>query len=292
MKSKIAVFLLAAIGLFGCHSDHYYHNEAVKRARQFLLENTADLNSEQINYVRFNAPVLLHSKVIGGGKMVPDYLPVELHQVCVTWIIPGKEDLYMVFGVSTGRMSDWSPNRIIKRSFLKSKAVLPAAADSCVKYAQNNFFNRLDSDEICIVRFTTPYLYATDFDLNFNPTGELGDKELAETRSKAGEKRQYSLVWKLHRRNLVFSGLGGAGFVGWDFAMAGLLTDAELSPHLKKELMTPADYFKPFPKDKEPPPPTEEKKKPATPATESKPATPAAESKSAAPATESKKEEK
>ena len=220
--------------------------------------------------------------------MAPDYLPMELHQVCVTWIIPGKEDLYMVFGVSTGRMSDWSPNRIIKRSFLKSKAVRPAAAEACVKYAQNNFFNRLGSDEICIVRFTAPYLYATDFDLNFNPTGELGDKELADARTKAGEKRQYSLVWKLNRRNLVFSGVGGAGFVGWDFAMAGLLTDEELSPHLKKELMTPADYFKPFPKEKEPPPPADAKKKPAPPATESKPAAPATESKSVPPATESK----
>ena len=273
MKTKIAIFLLAAVALCGCHSDHYYHNEAVNRARRYLLENTADLDSEQINYVRFNTPVLLHSKVLGGGVMRPGYVPMEMHQVCVTWIIPGKDDLYMVFGVSTGRMSDWSPNRVIKRSFRKSKAVLPDAAAPCVAYAQNNFFNRLEPNEISIVRFTAPYLYATDFDLNLNPTGKLSDKELAEARTKASAKKQYSLVWKLNRRNLVFSGLADAGFVGWKSEMAGVLSDAELAPHLGKELMTPADYFKPFPAEKEPPAvKVAPAAKPAAKAPESKPA--------------------
>ena len=94
MKAVFALFLLAALGLSGCHSDHYYHNEAVDRARKFLLKNAPELNAEQINFVRFNAPVLLHNPVLGEFKPMYERLPMELHQVCITWIIPGKDELY------------------------------------------------------------------------------------------------------------------------------------------------------------------------------------------------------
>ncbi|MCI5778350.1 MAG: hypothetical protein MR051_00780 [Lentisphaeria bacterium] len=260
MKAVFALFLLAVLGLSGCHSDHYYHNEAVERARKFLLKNAPELNAEQINFVRFNAPVLLHDQVLGELKPAYERVSMELHQVCITWIIPGKDELYMVFGVSTGRMDDWEPNRVIRHRKLKSLAVLPKVAPECRKYAQDNFFSRMDSDEICVCRFTMPYLLSTNFDPNLDPDGKLGPDALAAARKKAEDLRQYSLVWKFAGRNLVFTGLGKRGFKGWKFTMAGLLSDEELKPFVVSELMTPADYLNPFPEDKEPPGAAEEKK--------------------------------
>lgn len=253
MKEKIALFIFAALLFCGCHSDQYYQNEAVGRARKFLLQNTNDLTAEQINFVRFNTPVLLHSLVSGDVKerSTPRNLPREQYQVCVTWIIPGKDDLYMVSGVSGARMSDWYPNRLIKRSFRKDSAVLPKAAAQCVAYAENSFFTGMTPDEINQVRFSMPYLYHSSLALNLDPAGNADSAALAELRQKAAEKNQYAVVWKLGRRNLVFAGLADPGFKGWNIALAGFFTDRELSGKLSIELMTPGDYMKPFPVEKE-----------------------------------------
>ena len=254
MKAKIGFFLLAALALGGCHSDHYYHYEAVKQARKYLLQNVTDLDTEQINFVRFNTPVLLHSKFFDSSRTDVEHVSVEMYQICVAWIIPRKDEVYMVYGASSARMNDWRPVRVLKKPYLKSKAVLPAAAGECRTYAQNNFFSRMSAEEIVRLRFTGPYLYSTNFELNFNPDGKLDAAAVAAAKAKAADRRQYSLVWKLSGRNLVFSGLAAPGFDKWSIAMAGILSDAELNPHLVRELMTPADYVKPFPKDKEPAP--------------------------------------
>ena len=94
VMKKFFVSILFAAVLCGCHSDQYYHNEAVERARKYLLENSSDLSSEQIYFVRFNAPVLLHAPVLSGGTASANRLSAEKHQVCVTWMIPGKKELY------------------------------------------------------------------------------------------------------------------------------------------------------------------------------------------------------
>ncbi len=250
MKKILAALLFAAV-LCGCHSDQYYHNDAVERAREFLLKNCDDLSSEQIYFVRFNAPVLLHAPVLKSSGANANRLPVEKHQICVTWMIPGKDKLYMVFGVSSGRMSDWSPNRMVYKSVIKSRTVLPDAAAKSVKYAKNNLRGELSAREFNFVRYSMPWLLSTDFELNFNTDGKLDASGISDAKKKTEGKKQYSVVWKFGGRNLVCSGLASAGFNGWDIMMAGIVDDATLSRHTKMELMTPEDYYKPFPAEKE-----------------------------------------
>ena len=253
MKEKIALFIFAALLFCGCHSDQYYQNEAVGRARKYLLQNTADLSTEQINFVRFNPPVLLHAPVLGdtSGKTVPLKLAHEQHQVCVSWMIPGKDELYMVFGVSSARMADWQPERVIKRTYRSNRTVIPQTASKCISYAQGSFFSQMSVEEINKLRFTMPYLYHSSFALNFDPAGGADEAALKELRAKAAGKKQYALVWKMSGRNLVFAGLGEPGFKNWDIMMAGFFSDSELASTLGTELMTPDDYAKPFPVEKE-----------------------------------------
>ncbi|MBR2345903.1 MAG: hypothetical protein IKA71_09010 [Lentisphaeria bacterium] len=251
---KMSLLLLPLLLFCGCHSDQYYQNEAVERARRFLLENSTDLTSEQINFVRFNTPILLHAPVLS-KKVSSDIvkIPVELHQICVSWMIPGKEETYMVFGVSTPRMRDWQPERIIRKSIEKEVAVMPSAAGRCISYARNNFFEELTLEEYNMLRYTKPYLYSTDFDLNVDPTGQIPEAELIGLRKGVAAKRQYSVVWKLPKRNLVFSGWGYDNFANWDIAMVGFMDDAEFSKHALLELMMPDDFYKSFPAEKEMP---------------------------------------
>lgn len=250
MKKIFAMLLFAAV-LCGCHSDQYYHNEAVERARNFLLANSSDLSSEQIYFVRFNSPVLLHAPVLDAAASSATRLSAAKHQICVTWMIPGKEELCMVFGVSGGRMSDWQPNRIIYKKVITASTVLPQVADKCVKYAGNYLRRELSDAEYNSVRYTMPWLLATAFEVNFNPEGSLPEKDVAALKRDAGGKKQYSVVWKFGGRNLVFTGLALPGFKKWDIMMASVVSDAELAGHTVMELMTPDDYSKPFPVEKE-----------------------------------------
>lgn len=94
-------------------------------------------------------------------------------QICVTWAIPGMDRYYMVFGVSSGRMDQWYPNRLIRKVFTLPNRQLEAAVGAARAYAQNALFSRMDTHEFNSVRFTLPYLLLTNFDLAVNPDGTL-----------------------------------------------------------------------------------------------------------------------
>jgi len=250
VKRAFFVLLLALIA-GGCRSELYYQHRAVERARKYLLENCRDLSSADINFVRFNAPLLLHSPVIGSHDEETRYekLVSELQQICVTWMIPGKKDLYMVFGVSGARMDGWYPNRIILRDYTRYQPVLAQAVSKTRKFAQDNFFDDLGVTEANHVRFSFPYLIRTKFDLNFNPDGKKSPEELAKIRKDAEDKIQYSLVWKLDGRNLVFAGLSKPGLGDWDFSFAQIIDDKELGENTVKVVMIPADGLKKLPEE-------------------------------------------
>ena len=250
VKRSLFALLLLLIAA-GCRSELHYQHRAVERARKYLLENSPDFSTEEMAYVRYNAPLLLHSPVLGSynEKTKSEKLASELQQICVTWMIPGRKDLYMVFGVSGARMDAWEPNRIIVRSYDRYAPVLANAVAATRSYAQNNLFDEMGVQEANTVRFSFPYLMRTNFKLNLDPTGKKSIQELAEARAIADQKIQYSLVWKLDGRCLVFAGLSSVGFKDWDFSFAQLMDEKELKAHLVKEVMTPADGLKPLPED-------------------------------------------
>ena len=248
LKRAFFVLFLASM-IAGCRSELYYQHRAVEKARKYLLKNCNTLKEDDIYFVRFNAPLLLHSPVLeyNDTNREPERLSSELQQICITWLIPGKKDLYMVFGVSGARMDDWNPNRIIVRDYKKYQPVLMGAVEKSRNYAQNNFFADLNAAEANLVRFSFPYLVRTKFDLNFNPDGKKSADELAAVRKSAAGKIQYSLVWKFGGRNLVFAGLSNAGFADWDFSFAQIIEDRELDAHTVKVVMTPAEGLNPLP---------------------------------------------
>ena len=237
------VFALAlAVVAAGCRSDIYYQTGAVERARDYLLANCSDLTSEEINFVRFNTPVLLHAPVLGeaGMSSKKEHLTSELRQICVTWIIPGRENLYMVFGVSGPRMDGWQPNRVLVRNYHKHTPVLAAPAGLARLYAQNNFFADMNPADVNTVRFTFPYLMRTDFELNFDLQGNLETADVDKLRAGAAGKIQYSLVWLLDSgKALVFAGLADEGMANWNIQIAQIMDKTELDEHVTAVVMTP-----------------------------------------------------
>ncbi len=250
MKAKIFSPVIAAILILcGCRSDQYYHEQASERARKHLLENSRHLTSEQINHIRFNAPFILHAPVLDAGTPVEleTAVAIEKHQICFGWLLPDRKDVLMVFGVSNSRMDDWYPNRIISRRFDHQDPPLVAAAKKCVDYAQQNLFNLMNPREINQVRFTFPYLVQSSFGLNINPEGKLTAEELKLQLDTYSTMTEFSIVWKLNRRNLVFSGYATSEFQQWNILFADFVNDEELAKCTVKEIMTPSEALNPFP---------------------------------------------
>ena len=77
-------------------------------------------------------------------------------QICVTWMIPEKTDVYMVFGISTGRMWDWYPNRLIRKTFTPPDLSRIAAISAAREFVRNNLYYDLSARELNAVRFENP----------------------------------------------------------------------------------------------------------------------------------------
>ena len=251
MIYRIVFALVVAGFVAGCRSDIHYQSQAIDRARKYVMDNRGDLTSEEINFIRFNAPVLLHAPVLGsaGGHNVKEHLSTELRQICVTWLIPGRDDLYMVFGVSGPRMDDWQPKRILIRDYDSHTPVLFAPAGAARSYAQNNgFYADMSSEDINTVRFTFPYLMRTAFELNFDPQGELDEVDVEKLRSGAAEKIQYSLVWLLNDgKAIVFAGLADRGMKNWNVRLVQIMDKTELDEYVVAVVMTPEQGLEALP---------------------------------------------
>ncbi len=251
MLKSVFFALLLAVVCAGCRSDIYYQNRAVERARKYLLENCSDLTPDEGMFVRYNAPVLLHAPLLGEqGNLYPgqERLHSPLRQICVTWLIPGRKDLVMVFGVSHPRMDAWEPNRILIRDYSSHVPAINVALDTARNYAKNNFFRDLNTVEVNAVRFSYPGLLRTSFELSFDVTGKQSDAKVAEALEKAENMVQYSLVWKLGAdKNLVITGLSDRKFSTWDIMLAEIMNDAELEKHTVAVVLTPAQGLNAMP---------------------------------------------
>ncbi len=251
MKSSIAVAVLCAFVLLltGCRSDFYCQAQAVERARTFLLENARELSPEQVYYVKFNDPVLLHAPVIGEQKFsdLHEHLTSEQRQICVYWTIPGAPTGYLVFGVSGSRMQFWRPVRLIRKNFVNLSLPLDAAMAQARAYAMNSLFYAFDRTDFNRVRFFPPMVAETDFKLNFNPGGRVSEEEQERAREIAAHGTQLSLIWKLPSgSNAVFCGVGRPDLGGWKINFGGIYDDDALKPYMKKILKTPAQANTPI----------------------------------------------
>ena len=182
----VGAVLLSAM-LTGCRTPAWYEERAVARAREFLLENAPELSVEQQAFVRYNLPVLLVGNIFGGyGPAVS-----EACQICPTWVIPGCEEAYLVFGVSDIRMESWYPNRLIRKKFSAKDKTFFAAVAAARKYVQNGLYYDISAHEFNCVRFDMPRVYRTDFEFSLDPDGKAG----AEAVEKRKKLTQFALVW-------------------------------------------------------------------------------------------------
>ena len=243
----LPLLTLLAAGIFcGCQSDRYYQQRAVQRAREFLLKEARELTPAEAARVRFEDPVLLTVEMLTFGL---NSLDTGRQPIYITWRMPERNLEYLVFGVSTVRMDDWYPNRLIRKTFKHPESLVPVAAQAARKYAVDNLQAQLSIEELNRVRFQHPWVLLTDFELNLNPKGDLDRKalELAVTNTK--NSTQYSLVWKGDDENapqVVFCGLSKPSLTGWKINFAGVLDADEVRAHTQKVMHTPADGEKPF----------------------------------------------
>ena len=226
----------------GCRSDVYYQNRAVEDARKFLLAEAKELDFDQQEYIRYNDPVILHNRILGEmvhGKQ--DQLSNELRQICVTWQLPGQDGVYMVYGVSTGKMMDWKPERVLRRTFVKPVAPLKSAAAQAVQYAINNLSKDLSVRELNIIRFTAPALCVTNFDVAVKlPDDPEKHAAFAENH---GKKLQLTLVWKVSALSAVyFCGFGMPDMSQWNIERAGIIPYQDMESRITRTVLSPEQF--------------------------------------------------
>lgn len=247
---------LCALLSWGCRSDAYYQNRAVERAREYLLDNAKELSTEEKYFVTFNDPVFLTSPIIGAPgfvnstEMETPVLNDQLLQICISWKLPGREEWYLVYGASNGRMDFWYPDRLIRKKFaLASVSDLEKATTQSRTYARDNLFNMMNVAEQNYIRFYFPAVYETNFEPNFNPTGKASPEEIAKAEKSAAKATQYSLVWATPGENdvAVFCGFGGKEMSGWKINFAGKISSEELKRHTVRIVKTPEEFYRRFP---------------------------------------------
>jgi len=263
-RSSLLIMFLSALiaaAVVGCRSDAYYQNRAAERAREYLLDEAHELSAEEKYFITFNDPVFLISPIIGSRDFAKHgdntLLVSELNQICIAWKLPERQEWYMVYGASEGRMDFWHPTRLIRKRFTPPKiSGLENATSLARTYARNNLFGLMNTAEQNFIRFHFPAVYETDFALNFNPTGQATEEEIAAARKAAARATQYSLVWEMpgDAELTIFCGTGRHEMNGWKLNFAGKTTAEELRRHTVRRIKTPAEYYMPFPQPYAAPP--------------------------------------
>ncbi|MDD4181022.1 MAG: hypothetical protein PHE87_05285 [Victivallaceae bacterium] len=186
-----ALFVVATIILSGCQSPEFYQERAVNRARTYLLKECRTLTLEQREYVKFNKPLIMSESIL--GKPSPhNSSTADSHVVhfCITWAIPEQEELYMVYGVSSGTMRMWFPERLIIKNFINPKPLEKTITDGR-NYALQTLL-MLPRADVNRIRFSNPRVEETRYELNFTPEGKkITPEQLAALKKLS----QYSLIW-------------------------------------------------------------------------------------------------
>ena len=242
-----AAALLMLTAFCGCRSDIYYQNRAVEQARSFLLKEAKELDLYQQEFVRYADPVILHSHILGKVSYgTPDILGSEQRQICVTWQMPDQKGVYMVYGVSGGRMANWKPERLIRKTFVKPETPLAAAAAQAVNYAVSNLAGDLSKTELNILRFSAPALLMT----NFEAALKLPDDPEARTAAleAAAKKIQLTLAWNIGSdRCVYFCGRGLPNMGQWEIERVGIISRSELESRTLRTVLTKEQFYEKLP---------------------------------------------
>ena len=185
---KITIFsaiLIAVLGLCGCQMPEYYQESAVNRARTFLLEKMTDLTLEEVAYIKYNRPVIVHEKILGNVPSVrSSKIGSDLSQIGIVWRIPERKDMIMVWGVSSESLMYFRPERVIVREINPVNKKMRSALAKSRRMVLNNLSKELTVLEYNYVRFAEPEILITSFEF---------DKDVPESSEEKTEKTDKSV---------------------------------------------------------------------------------------------------
>lgn len=224
-RTLLPVAAVLWLGLFagGCRSTAHHQEKAVARARKFLIENAPEFSAMEVAFVRYNKPTLLVENVLGAGQAGWSARSGR-SQICVTWLMPERDEAYLVFGVSDIRMVDWYPNRLIRKKFTPPDRIRLALFETARRFIMDNYHRALSSHELNRIRFARPEVVRTRFHLTHEYDQELPPELLASL-------TQYSLVWPGEGgdQTVVVCGLANDDLSGFRILFGGPIDPEELA---------------------------------------------------------------
>lgn len=226
----LPLILLSVVFFSGCQSDDYYKEQAVIRAREFVLKNAGDLTTMQREYIRYNKPIIMARSILGEyPEAQSSLISQELSHVCIAWVLPDDKEALVVFGVSDNRLFDWSPNRLIRKYYKTREYVKITAINSATSYVMQNMLY-LSLEQRNKIRFAVPDIVKTKFALEYNPLGERKDSEVKQLK----QLTQNSFIWKSVNpgKTIVVCGLGGPDLAAWKPMFGQEMDDSDLQNNL------------------------------------------------------------
>lgn len=233
----LPLILMSAVFFSGCQSDDYYKEQAVIRAREYVLKNSKDLTTLQREYIRYNKPLIMARSILGEyPEAQSSMISQELSHVCIAWVVPEEKEAFVVFGVSDNRLFDWSPNRLIRKQYKIKEMVKISAVASATSYVMQNMLY-LSTEQRNHIRFAIPEIKPTKFQLDLNPLGETKETEVARLK----QLTQNTFIWPSVKpdKKIVVCGLGGPDLSGWKPIFGQEMDNTELQSNLVENKTKP-----------------------------------------------------
>ena len=232
MRKYFLFFSVLTALLCGCRTPEYYQDQAVTKARKFLLKNCPQLTYTESSYVRYNKPVILHNNILGGtDSLEASSVLSDMNQIQIVWHIPGQENFYAVWGVCSSTMQDYTPERLFVRKFNVEDTNRKNALRRAREYIIGNMFSSLSVEDYNDLRFRDPEIFYSTFEL---------DKDYAPQKDEV----QFAFVWNVKSKKdvrLVVIGNGRKNLA--DFKP---LSGSELAfDEVKAKLLEPYKFITP-----------------------------------------------
>ncbi len=94
----------------------FYSDEAVEKARKYVLEKMPELSQSAVHDVEFTRPLIYQRKLFSRASR--DSSKRDIAETCIVWKMPDSDGQnIVVFGVGQARLDDWYPVRVIIKKF-------------------------------------------------------------------------------------------------------------------------------------------------------------------------------
>lgn len=231
-NSIVLVLAIAVMGIFGCQTPEYYQEQAVIKAREFLLKNSPDLSLDEIAYIKYNRPVIVHEGIFASTLSVKSsVIGSDLSQIGVLWQLPERKDMIMVWGVSSESLAFFRPERVIVREIKLANKNLEKAQAEAKKLILNSLIKELSIEEYNYIRFAEPEIWISSFVFDKGEKASVNSSDIM----------QIAFVWKI--RGGEFSAVA-AGETDKDFSQFVPYASGVFSAEdLKEDLVKTYDEF-------------------------------------------------